>query len=532
MWKKSAIVFTIMMLMFVGISIQIFSLTTGSDLKEAADRQSTDRLVISSYRGTIYDHNMKPMVNKTTRSVAAVAGGSKAAELLSRVLPKAEFATVADRIAKGIPFAMPVPEGLETKDVIDIFDTPVRYSDDQSAPHVIGYTDGSGMGVTGMEKAFDSWLTGGGGEISISYKVDAYGRALAAGRQVNGTYKEGGQSIVLTLDERIQALAEQVARDNMEAGAVVVAELPNCDIRAMVSAPDFSVTDLEPALNDERSPLLNRAVSAYNAGSVFKLVTAAAALENGISEDLAFDCKGYTTVVGRTFKCNNEHGHGMMDMEDALAQSCNNYFIRLAQQMGAKALRTTAERLGLGRRLELAPGMYSAAGRLPTEQELSAPHALANFSFGQGDLMVTPLQMCAVIQTIVNDGYAIPPSLVERTLDRNGQTALNYTQKSSTPVISKRTATLLKKFMVKCVENGTGRPGFPDVGGAGAKTGTAETGWKKDSRSVTQAWYTGFYPAEQPRYAIIVLTEDGHGGGSTSGPVFKAIANGLAKLES
>ena len=527
MWKKSVAIFAGMMLIFAGISVRVFTLTTGGELREAADRQSTDRLVISAYRGTIYDHNMKPLVNKTTRSVAAVAGGSKAADLLSRALPKEQFAMVADRITKGVPFALTVTKGLETGDVIDVFETPVRYADDQLAPHIIGYTDGNGTGVTGMEKAFDAWLSGGGGEISVSYKVDAYGRALAVGRRIQGAYEEGGQSVVLTLDERIQTLAEQVARDKIGSGAVIVVELPNCEIRAMVSVPDFSVTDIEPALTDKRSPLLNRAVSAYNAGSVFKLVTAAAALENGISENLAFDCKGSTTVAGRTFKCNNEHGHGMMDMEDAMAQSCNNYFICLAQQVGGKALRAMAERFGIGRRLELAPGMYGAGGRLPDERALSAPHALANFSFGQGDLMVTPLQMCAVVQIITNDGNALPPSLVERTLDQNGRTAADYAQKTATPVISKRTAKLLKKFMIQCVENGTGRPGAPDIGGAGAKTGTAETGWKKDNRSVTQAWYVGFCPTEQPRYAVVVLTEDGHGGGATSGPAFKAIADAV-----
>ncbi len=522
----------ILLTLFSGVTIKIFALTTGGELREAAERQSTDRLDIGEYRGTIYDCNMKPLVNQTTRSVAAVAGGSRAAEILSRTLPREQFASAADRIAKGVPFALVVPEGLDTGGVIDVFRTPIRYEEDQCAPHVIGYTNGSGDGVTGVEKAFDDWLKGAGGEISISYQVDAYGRALAEGRQVHGvSYSEGGQGVVLTLDARVQKIAEEAAKD-IGAGAVVVEEVSTGDIKAMVSMPGFSVTNVGAALGDKSSPLVNRALTAYNAGSVFKLITAAAALEKGISSDLAFDCKGFTTVAGRSFRCSNERGHGMMDMEDALAQSCNHYFINLAQRVGAKPLREMAERFGLGRRLELAPGMYAAGGSLPDERSLSAPHALANFSFGQGDLMVTPVQICSVIQAIANGGDALPASLVKRTVGRDGQTVADYAEKTHTPVISLRTARLLQKYMIRCVQSGTGRPGTPTVGGAGAKTGTAETGWKKENgASVAQAWYAGFYPAENPRYAIVVLTEDGNGGGSTSGPVFGAIANGIADLE-
>ena len=462
MKKRAVVVWILMTLLFVGIGTRIYLLTAGTELQEAAERQSTNRLKISDHRGTIYDCQGRPLVNRSFQPVAAVAGGSRAADLLSSVLSREAFEALSGRLSRGAPFAIPVPEGLPERDGIDLFEVPVRYDDAQLAPHVIGYTDGSGVGVSGMEKAFDEWLTEGGGEISVSYRVDAYGRALAAGRQVYNPYDGTPlQGVVLTLDREIQEAAEEIASVNMEAGAVLVAEAESGAVRAMVSSPGFSVTDLEPVLNDEGSPLFNRAVSAYNAGSVFKLITAEAALERGISPDRAYECTGVTIVSGRNFKCSGTGGHGMLDMEDALAQSCNHYFIRLAQEIGAEPLLGMAERFGLGGRTELAPGMFSAAGALPGLGDVLSPHGLANLSFGQGGLMLTPLQLCGAVQTIANDGKSLPLTLVERTVDGKGETVMEYRSKTPTRIISVRTARLLRQYMKTCVENGTGRPGKP-----------------------------------------------------------------------
>ena len=184
-----------------------------------------------------------------------------------------------------------------------------------------------------------------------------------------------------------------------------------------------------------------------------------------------------------------------------------------------------AERLGVGKNFVLAAGIENQPGTLPTLDSLQSPAALANFSFGQGDLMATPLQIAAMINAIVNDGNYVQPRLLEYTTDADGRPVHTYESAPLVSAMSKQTANTLRDYMVQTVATGTAGTGMPAHGGAGAKTATAETGWIQDGHTVIQAWYAGFYPAEQPRYVVVVLAEDGKTGSGTCGPIFKQIAD-------
>lgn len=531
MWKRTVAFFSIIMVLMCIMVVSLFMVSEGSGLAEAAARQQSYKLTLSKSRGTIYDCNMVALTNKGEKEyVAAVAPTIEAANVLSNILPQGQMSAIMPIITEGKPFTVKLPANSVSTEGVDIFTIQKRYTDDQQAAHVIGYLDGSLKGVSGIEKSYNDWLSQNSGTISVTYKVDAVNRVLSGDEKeiVDTTYQKT-QGVVLTLDTRIQQIAEDAAKP-LKKGAVIVAEVPTCKIRALASVPDFSPNDVADVLNDADSPLVNRAFSAYNFGSVFKLVTAAAALDAGISPDTTFDCTGSIEVDGSTFHCFNGAGHGHEDMLKAIAYSCNSYFVNLSKSITPRQMLTMSKNLGFGKSFEFAPGLTSNPGHLPTEDGLMHPTVMANISFGQGELLVTPVQVVGLINAIASNGKYTQPSLVEGLVN----SSLQYTQKTQVPesaqVMKESTAKLLQQFMAASIEYGTSSKGKPTNLGACAKTATAETGIMAGGHSVVQAWFAGYYPQESPKYVIVVLGEDGEGGGATCGPVFKQVTDNLYNL--
>ncbi len=527
MEKRTVIFFGAFMLCMFLCILNIFTISDGAQLAETADRQSSYQLVVTKTRGTIYDCNKSAFTGASGEYVAAIAPSVEGAAALSKVLSEKELNNVYPLLTAGKPFALRLPKSV-TASGIDVFPIDKRYEDKQPAANIIGYLDGSGVGAAGVEKAFNQQLTKNQGQISVTYKVDAVNRVLAGDSKIiNDTAYLKNSGVVLTIDKSIQEIAEQAAERYLTKAAVVVTEVPSCKIRAMVSLPTFSPNKVAAALNSADSPLVNRCLSAYNVGSVFKLVSASAALEYGISPDTQYNCTGSIDVSGALFHCYNSQSHGTVTMETAIAQSCNTYYVNIMQQVPQARFLLMAQSMGFGRSFEIAPGLNSVEGNLPTLNSLSIPRALANFSFGQGDLTATPLQITAMVNAIASGGNFTQPYLYEGLVDEN----LNYTAKASaqktTPVISENTAKLLQKFMKESAEVGTSKKGKPSKGGAGAKTSTAQTGRFVNGVETVQSWYSGFYPYDNPKYVITVFAEDGTGGGATCGPVFKQIADAL-----
>ena len=280
-------------------------------------------------------------------------------------------------------------------------------------------------------------------------------------------------------------------------------------------------------LKDENSPLINRALTAYNFGSIFKLVTAAAALESGVSENFEYECKGFNEIEGNRFNCFGSRPHGIENMEQAVAYSCNGYFIELAKRIGAKSILNMAKKFKFGENINLAPGIFCCEGVLPPEESLEKLGILANFSFGQGKLTVTPLQVSGMINAIASGGVYSYPKLVYGLADENMRILKNE-NKAPERIFSESTAEQLKRYMVSSIEYGTSTKGKPEKTNAAAKTSTAQTGIKNsDGSEVIQAWFAGFFPAENPKYSVVVLAEGGKGGGESCGPVFKEIIDGM-----
>lgn len=530
MYKRAVVFFSLLMVLLgVGI-INTYKISHGDILCDAAAQQSSYKLKVATIRGNIYDCNKKQLVSKTEETFISVLPEFNTMTALSQLLNEEERQFALEKVKDGKPFVMRLADEKQLiAKGVSTFKVPRRYSDNGNlAPHIIGYLDGDMQGVCGIEKSFNDYLNNATGNIFVKHKVDALNRRIPGERSViENTMYKCSKGVVLTLDERVQKIAQSAAEKYIKKGAIIVAEVPNCEIRACVSMPTFSPTDVAVVLNDADSPLLNRALLPYNIGSVFKLVTAAAILESDLDPCEIYHCTGSCTVDQHEFHCFNNKPHDDIDLEKALALSCNTYFIDKAIAIGGEKLLEVSRKFGLGKELELAPDMVSKEGVLPSKESLACERTLANFSFGQGKLLVTPMQATALINTIASGGLYCEPRLVVGLVNEN----LNFVQKTAKPkpvrVLAEGHASSLLRAMEASVEYGTSAKGKPDVGAAAAKTGTAQTGIKVDDRSVVQAWYAGVYPADAPKYVIVTFAEDAKGGGESCGPAFKKIAHDI-----
>lgn len=527
MAKRITLFFCLMLIIMGGLLLRIAVMTSDGDSVDAAAMQSRKTLELSESRAGIFDRNLEPLVNKNLERRLLV---------FSEILDITKLNEFFDRdsLAKIFSSSEPTVLDLDGKIIegegIYNFSYPQRYSKTVLAPHIIGYISG-GKGVSGIEKAYDEFLSENGGSVSVSYYTDGMGRLLL-GEEITleeeDVFEKSG--VVLTLSSEIQRLTEKALSDGTEKGAAIVMNVENGEILAAASVPSFEPLNISEYLNSEGSPFVNRAFSAYTVGSTWKLVVAATALESEISPETTFECVGKTSVDGRVYNCHWELGHGKINMEKALEISCNPYFINLALEVGGEKILDMAKNLGFGTPNDLGGEISSASGNLPSENELLSNMALASFAFGQGKLMATPIQLAALVSTIANGGFSVTPKLVLGTYDK-------YGNKTSTPnygrnrVMSEKTAETLKEMMVNVVENGSGKNAKPKNGNAGGKTASAQTGqYDSDGNEIIHAWFVGFYPADKPKLAIVVLAEGMESGGDFAAPIFKDICDGIDLL--
>lgn len=396
----------------------------------------------------------------------------------------------------------------------------LRYPSTNLACHVVGYVRAiDNMGVYGIEKAFDDRLREGPAR-SLSAIVDARGQAIPGhGLKVMADVKLTESSQVhLTLDEYMQSRLNEAMRA-VDRGAAVAIHPQTGEILGMVSKPSFDPIHPYMSFSDKRHPMVNRAVSPYYPGSVFKLVTAAAALEAGVvNSDETFFCPGYAQVTQqRKVKCSKPDGHGELTFIDAISRSCNTTFIEVASRLGTERICDMARNLGLGAKTgvqlqEDKPGTVMVGHKL-------TPLGQANLALGQEGVMITPLQAAVLMATVVNDGYAVPPRIV---LD-SGDNTVERKQ-----VMTARTARLLRLALEESVLEGTGKKARVSWGGCAGKTGTAQTGRRDSSgTALTHAWFVGYAPVLNPTIVVAVLVEDGGSGGDVAAPVFRRFIESL-----
>lgn len=535
MYRRVVAAFSAFAFVFGLLAMRVLQIQNSPWAASAASNSSIT-VYYDSGRGLIYDCRMRPITYMDSETLAAVKPTGAALEQMKQILSQDELEDLYKQLSAGTPAAIALGDRAELQSSMDITVTqhPMRYSNTAFACHLIGYVGGdSGSGESGLEKAYDSWLSRFSGEMRVSYSVDANGRLLTGDQaQITDTIQEIQGGIRLTVDRDIQKIVEDAMDQNgITKGAAVVLEAGSGKIRAMASRPSYNANRIADYLDDPDSPLINRALHPYAVGSVFKPVIAAAALEAGVDPNFTYTCTGSIQVGDMVFHCHEEEGHGTIGMDTAVSESCNTYFVALGQAAGAEAVLNMAENLGFGSGNEIAVGISGDAGTLPSESELSNPGALANFSFGQGSLTATPLQIAALYNTLASGGLYYEPYLVESRVDESGNDVDPNPEQAPLNAVDRTAVLRINTFLEKTVREGSGSAAASPYFASSGKTATAQTGQYVNGVEKNQSWFAGFFPSDNPQYTIVILKEDGISGGIDCAPVFQAISEGIMALE-
>ena len=422
------------------------------------------------------------------------------------------------------------------------------------------------VGRGSLEKFCDKWLRGKAGMRIL--ERSARGKIGGEKERIEPI---PGNNVYLTLDARIQMIAEKTLREaGVGRAAAVVVDPNNGDVLAMASAPSYdanmfaSITDaqLHDLKEDKTTPLLSRCFNCYPPGSTYKEVTALAILRSGISPYKKWNCTGGATYGKRRMKCTGSHGP--LDMWGAIKKSCNSYFYQISNSMGESPrdgfanIEAVGEALGLGMTSGLpisgedpgvlpGPKYYTAKGLI---SEIDSSGQLANTAIGQGKVIASPLQIAMVTATMANGGKCYAPRLVSRVVDNHKNDLRDENGNLVVPVEPRLRANLLdiglkasdievvRRGMWEVVngEGGTGRRAkIPGVEVAG-KTGTAQASriGEKDENGKPKiekdyrVWFTSFAPYKDPKYAICVMVESG-GDKATGGKVAAPIATKIMR---
>lgn len=375
------------------------------------------------------------------------------------------------------------------------------------AAHVVGYSTLQ-YGTTGLENTYNGNLSG------------ATNPQRRFGPVTNLWTAKAGNNIVLTIDAALQEAAYRALGNRR--GAVVAIDPRSGAILAMVSRPAFHpetiADDWNTIANAASSPLLNRAVQGlYPPGSILKVMIAEAALaEKIIDTKKTFICEG-ALKIGPDYELpeSNYKAHGKVDLEEALAVSCNVTFGRLSLDLGRSRMAKTFDRYGFS--LPVSNELQEVASRLPNFARLGDGD-LAQTGIGQGSLLVTPLRMAMLAATIANKGVIMKPYLVTKITAHDGSAVQEFAPGEFLKPTSPALANAIGRMMVMVVSEGTGYAArIPGIEVAG-KTGTAE-----NPHGASHAWFIGFAPANNPEIAIAVIVENAGAGGEIAAPVARQI---------
>jgi penicillin-binding protein 2 len=437
------------------------------------------------------------------------------------------------------------------------------YPNGKLAGHIIGYTGKKGRnldgiidnhetlwpeteGRDGLEQTFNELLTGRHGEYKLTFDKDGRKTSEKLIKQA-----VPGNNIVTTLDLRLQELAEKALAARAKRGAIVIVDPTDGDILAMASWPAYDPNLFVPSISAEKFkqlqddpdiPLLARAFrSSYPPGSTFKVAVGIAALEAGaVHSDDVYQCVPSIQIGNLTFHNWKKGDQGALNFVQALTQSCDTWFYQVGIKTGAEPIIDWALKLGFGAKCGI-PLRAEAEGRVPNDEYMKATHGrkilngdIANLSIGQGDTQITPLQMAQAMAIIANGGRFYQTRLVQQvqSVDQRIVTAYEMREKRTLD-ISGTTMDEVRQGMVDVVNgpNGTGHEAQLNGVEVAGKTGTAQWGPKNKER--TAAWFAGFLPAVQPRYAFSAVYEGEVGskihGGTVAAPMIADIFKEIYK---
>ncbi len=423
------------------------------------------------------------------------------------------------------------------------------YPNDTLAAHIIGYTGreaplsvrpienrdlifSESEGKEGIEQSFDTELKGQQGMMHMTFDADGNKMSERIPRP-----PVPGYNVILTIDEGLQRICEEVLRTESQRGAIVVIDPNSGEILAMASNPSFNPNEFVPTVskavfdrysNDESAPLFPRAFrSAYPPGSTFKTFVGLAAMETGIiTPQTKLSCPTSVSVGNHVFSNWKKVPAGSLTFVGAMEQSCNTWFYQAGLKIGAPPIIEYTTALGLGRRTGI-PLQGEASGNIPTDDYMMRVHRrtikngdVANMSIGQGDILISPLQMAQAMGVLAMGGKFHQTRLVKQVQTIDNKVIAAYPDRLRDEIpISQEINDTLRKALIAVTEGGQGTGGRAKVKGitVAGKTGTAQWGPR------TAAWFAGYLPADNPRYAFAAVYEAAAGvkagGGSHAAPM-------------
>lgn len=539
--KKRLVILLLFLLLISFILIgRVFwiQFVRGEELKARAQNQWTRDVAVEPKRGTIYDKNRKPLaisatVDTVMASLPDIKEQDKTIDQLADALEldknklKDKFVKAKKNGKSTIYVKRKITDEESEKvrklDLKGIYFTKENkrfYPERNFASHILGFTGIDSQGLDGVELIYDKYLRGVSGRI-VS-ETDALSRKLPFGVDQYIPPKEG-LNLQLTIDKFIQHIAERelekvVAEHKAKKGTIIVMDPRNGEILALANKPDYDPNNFNKV---PQKLWRNIAVTdTYEPGSTFKIVTAAAGLEEGVvTPETSFFDPGYIVVSGVRIRCWRHGGHGSQTFKQVVENSCNPGFVKLGTELGKDRLLKYINGFGFSEITGIdLPG--EAKGILDASK--IGPVELATISFGQG-ISVTPIQLVTALSTIANDGRLVQPHVAKALFDESGNVVHKFKYSPIRQVISRKTAQEMKNILESVVANGTGSTGEIEGYRVGGKTGTAE----KYVQGKYTASYLGFGPVDDPRLvALIVVDEPSAGviyGGQICGPVFQKV---------
>ena len=405
------------------------------------------------------------------------------------------------------------------------------------ASKVLGFTGADNQGILGLEVKYDEYLQGTNGKILTL--TDARGIEIENAGE-SRLEPVNGYDLCLSLDYNIQMYCEQAAKKvctkkSADSVSVIVMNPQNGELMAMVNYPEFDLNDPFTLMNDnaaltaeKKQELLNKMwrnqciSDTYEPGSTFKIITAAAALEEGVVKlDDAFFCPGYKIVEDRRIRCARTTGHGAETFETGIMNSCNPVFMELGERLGAENFVCYFKQFGLLSKTNI--DLPGEAATIMHKTENIGPVELATISFGQS-FQITPIQLVTTVSSIINGGTRVTPHFGVRVQDAEGNSVKTFSYETHENICTDETSETMRYLLEKVVSEGTGKNAKIEGFSIGGKTATSQTLPRSEHKYISS--FLGFAPAEDPQVLVLVVINNPQGiyyGGTIAAPVAKEI---------
>ena len=551
--RKIVTFFFLCLVLFCGLTARVVYLMVfrSQHYTEMAEDLHQRERKIKARRGRILDRNGEVLAdNRTVCTISVIHSQIQEPEKVIAVLSK-ELGMEEEDVRKRVEKVSSIEKiksnvEKETGDAIRAYGLDgVKVDEDYKryypwsdlASKVLGFTGADNQGILALESYYESWLEGEPGLILET--TDARG-VRVEGEGEKRVEPVSGDDLCISLDRNIQQYATQLAEQVKKAKeadsvSILVMRPDNGEILALADVPEYDLNDpftlpeeTGAVMQEQQQELLNRMwrnaciSDTYEPGSAFKIITASAALEEGVvTQEDTFQCPGYIVVEGRKIRCAKVQGHGTETFVQGTMNSCNPVFVTVGLKLGVDRYYHYFEQFGLKKKTGV--DLPGEAGTIMHKKEDMGPVELATVSFGQS-FQITPIQLATTVSSLINGGKRVTPHFGLKTLDQEGKVTHTFAWPVEKGIVSEDTSARMREILFQVVENGGGQNGRVEGYRVGGKTATSETLPRGTGKYISS--FLGFAPAEDPKVLALCIIRNPKGvyyGGQVAAPVIRQL---------